>query len=252
MQAATCVPQESIKILLIYHDALLRVGLLTTLSRQTQFEVTVNTAEDGTVDMERLALDAADVIVTDYETGLRINQHLRSATTSNGKKVAKVLIVTWRQREAEIRAALMQGVNGYLLMGCRLDELIDGTMLVHRGFRHFGASAAQRLAESLTHDTLTGREAEVLQLVARGLPNKSVAKQLDIALGTVKVHVNSILAKLDAGSRTEATAVAQRRGLLNEDPDVSGFDQLGGSFMGSHRTFRPRLASPLHAAVASS
>jgi DNA-binding NarL/FixJ family response regulator len=71
------------------------------------------------------------------------------------------------------------------------------------------------MADSLTREALTAREAEVLDLLACGQCNKSIARQLDIAVGTVKAHVKAIMAKLDASSRTQAVSVAAQRGLVS-------------------------------------
>ncbi|AIY41672.1 two-component response regulator [Collimonas arenae] len=76
------------------------------------------------------------------------------------------------------------------------------------------APVLRQLAQVAERDMLTGREGEVLQLLAKGQSNKSIARGLDIAVGTVKTHVQSIMSKLDAGCRTEAVSVAIERGLV--------------------------------------
>jgi DNA-binding NarL/FixJ family response regulator len=132
----------------------------------------------------------------------------------------KIVVVTQRDRESDIRHALELGVQGYLSLGCGLEEMAEGVIAVHRGRRHLGQSAAHRIAESFGHQALTSREIDVLRLVVAGYANKMVANELEIALGTVKCHVKSILEKLGAKTRTEAAAVAQRRGLCGHERDV--------------------------------
>jgi DNA-binding NarL/FixJ family response regulator len=156
-----------------------------------------------------------DVIIADYESGMDFVQSRASVSlTRSGGTAPKVLIVTGRESESEIRQALEAGVHGYLLEGCTPEELADGVRAVQRGIRHLSGLAGHRIAESLTHRALTNRETEVLLLMARGNPNKTIGKRLNITDGTVKAHIRSILQKLDSASRTEATAIASRRGLL--------------------------------------
>jgi DNA-binding NarL/FixJ family response regulator len=103
---------------------------------------------------------------------------------------------------AELVAAVTAVVRGLIV----IDPQIAGIA----GLRWNGASPPLDPAD----DLLTPREMEVLRLVANGLPNKTIAHQLDISEHTVKFHVGSILTKLDAASRTEAVTIATRRGLL--------------------------------------
>jgi DNA-binding NarL/FixJ family response regulator len=144
-------------------------------------------------------------------------------------KAARVLVMTTHDREHDIRRALEAGVHGYLLLGCPIQELIAGVRALARGSRYFCLAVAQRMAESLTREALTPREADVLRLLVRGQCNKSIARQLEIAVGTVKAHVKAIMGKLDASSRTEAASVAARRGLIDDPlPDPSANTRHGG------------------------
>jgi DNA-binding NarL/FixJ family response regulator len=92
---------------------------------------------------------------------------------------------------------------------------------VANGLRYMSLSVAQRMADSLTRAALTSREIEVLQLVATGQPNKVIARELSIELGTVKSHVSAIMNKLGVSSRTQAARIAALRGLVESaDRDV--------------------------------
>lgn len=126
----------------------------------------------------------------------------------------RIVIVTGNDGECGIRCALEMGVKGYVLVGCELQELLAGVHAVSRGLRHLCPQAAARLAESVCVEALSLREEEVLKLVADGLCNKAISRCLGIAVGTVKSHLKSIFGKLTVGSRTQAMAAAQRRGLL--------------------------------------
>jgi DNA-binding NarL/FixJ family response regulator len=130
------------------------------------------------------------------------------------------MILTHSDSEAKICHALEQGARGYLLLGCSLQEVIDGLRSVHGGGTALGPLVVSRVADWMKQQALTGREEDILRLMMLGLTNKAIARKLTLALGTVKTHVKSILYKLDAGSRTEAAAIAQRRGILREECEV--------------------------------
>jgi len=198
---------------LIHRDPLLCMGVLATLRADPRFEIRV-AAEIPPLEAihAEAALTAADVVVTDYETGMALAAHARDA-----RRALPVMVVTQRDSEAEVRAALAQGVLGYVLAGCRLEEIVDGVLSVCRGQRYLGQSAARRIVEGLVHEPLTPRETEVLRFVVAGWSNKMVANHLGLAVGTVKCHVKAILGKLDAKSRTQAATLAQRRGLVAPD-----------------------------------
>ena len=127
---------------------------------------------------------------------------------------AKLLIVTDLDREHDIRLALEQEVEGYLLHGCALEELVHCVRTLAQGGRYMAQAVAQCVADSLTRQPLTTRETDVLRLLALGQCNKTIARELDISSSTVKSHVQAILRKLAAASRTEAISLADRRGLL--------------------------------------
>ncbi|MEO8524175.1 MAG: response regulator transcription factor [Caldimonas sp.] len=201
-----------ISVAVAYREPLVRAGLASTLASDGGFAVSFIDHLQRAPSQNPSPSAEVDVVVADYETALAISSAM--STDGLAGKVPRVMVVSHRDRESEIRHALACGVHGYLLLGCQLDDMIDGVKALHRGQRHLGQAAAQRVVESLSHEVLTAREADVLRLLADGRVNKSIASELHIALGTVKAHVKSILAKLGARTRTEAASVAQRRGLL--------------------------------------
>ncbi|MBC7941771.1 MAG: response regulator transcription factor, partial [Chitinophagaceae bacterium] len=128
-----------------------------------------------------------------------------------------MVVITWRDNEADVRTALQAGIGGYLLGNCGLNELVDAVRAVGRGSPYLCKVAASLVAKSLTRTPLTLRESETLRLIASGMSNKVIASELNIALGTVKAHARAILDKLGARSRTQATVIAAQRGLLGPD-----------------------------------
>ena len=89
------------------------------------------------------------------------------------------------------------------------------------GGRYLSRGVAQRMVDSLTDESLTSREIQVLQLVVAGESNNAIARWLQIGVGTVKSHMNAIMTKLDARSRTQAAAIAVTRGLVGERMPIS-------------------------------
>jgi DNA-binding NarL/FixJ family response regulator len=126
-------------------------------------------------------------------------------------------------REQEVRRALEAGVQGYVLLGCSTIEMVEAVRVVGRGSKYLCLQVAQRMADSLTRENLTERELDVLALLSAGCSNKVIARDLDIAVGTVKAHVKGIMGKLAASSRTQAVTVAAERGLVSvERRSVAG------------------------------
>jgi DNA-binding NarL/FixJ family response regulator len=169
-------------------------------------------------------LPAPDVVVADYDSGLRLIASIDAYRD-------RVVILTHTDTEARVCHALEQGARGYLLLGCSLKDLMEGLRSVHVGGIALGPLVASRIADRMKQEALTRREGDILRQLMLGLCNKSIAANLALAVGTVKAHVKSILRKLEARSRTEAVAIAQRRGILQEErerphPHVTGPDRV--------------------------
>jgi DNA-binding NarL/FixJ family response regulator len=127
---------------------------------------------------------------------------------------AAVLMLSTHSGQEEIYRALQAGARGYVLKSVMRDELLSAIREVHAGRRYVDSTAASALAERLSHRSLTAREVEVLQMVAKGHGNKEIAAVLDIAEITVKLHVSHVLEKLNARDRTEAVTAALQRGII--------------------------------------
>jgi DNA-binding NarL/FixJ family response regulator len=195
-----------IRILVQHAEPLVTLGLVTALRQHPDFDV----LEQG-VGFHADRSAGLEVVITDYVQALSMAAGSRRSAGAG----PKVLVLTAQDREHEIRLALESGVHGYLLLGCGLEELVSGVRMLARGSRYLCMEVAQRIADSLTRHALTTRESDVLRLLARGECNKAIARELDIAVGTVKTHVRAIMDKLNATSRTQAASVANERGLLD-------------------------------------
>jgi DNA-binding NarL/FixJ family response regulator len=127
---------------------------------------------------------------------------------------ARVIVLTTYDTDNEIYRAIKAGAKGYVLKDARREELLDCIRRVSQGETCIPQSLVQKLAAGVSSETLTGRELDVLTLLARGKSNKEIGANLYISETTVKAHLRSIFAKLNVLSRTEALMVANRRGLV--------------------------------------
>lgn len=209
-----------ILVSIAHRDSLVRSCLVAALGRTP--DIVVNLAAAGAHELDEFMQQHAlsRVIIADYDSGVVLaNRAPRNASAP------PVIIVSGADREWEIRHALAHRVRGYLVPGFEMEHLDEGVRAVQRGSRYLCPQAAARLAESLSFEALTEREAQVLALVVRGEPNKTIGRQLDISIGTVKSHIKSTYGKLGVTSRTQAIAVADRRGLLRRPTSVDSMPQ---------------------------
>jgi DNA-binding NarL/FixJ family response regulator len=123
-------------------------------------------------------------------------------------------MLTTFEADAEIQRALGAGARGFMLKSTPPAELVDAIRQVHAGKKRVPPEIAAQLAEHFADDALTEREIEVLQRVAGGNRNRDIAELLFISEETVKVHIKHIMDKLGASDRTQAVAIAVRRGII--------------------------------------
>jgi DNA-binding NarL/FixJ family response regulator len=128
---------------------------------------------------------------------------------------AKVIVLSSYDGDADIQRALNAGAQDYVAKGLVRDELLNAIRTVCKGGKHIPAAIAQRLVDHIQDDAISGRETQVLSLVAAGKRNKGIAAELSIAEDTVKMHVHNIFSKLNVTDRTEAVTVALRRGIIH-------------------------------------
>jgi DNA-binding NarL/FixJ family response regulator len=128
---------------------------------------------------------------------------------------ARIVVLTTYEGDVDIHRALAAGACGYLLKGMVGAEVVSAARAAGRGERVIPSTVAQRLAEYTPRVDLTQREQDVLELVAKGLRDKDIARLIGRTEHTAKIHVKSILSKLGAADRTEAVSIAIARGYLH-------------------------------------
>ena len=207
-------PQHGkIRVILADDHPVVRDGLAAIVNQQADMEV-VGEAGDGE---EALALFQAlkpDVMVLDLRMpkrdGVGVMQHLIQSEPD-----ARVLIMTTYDGDEDIFRSLSHGARGYILKDAPRQEILTAIRAINEDRTYTSSTVASKALMRMGKPSLTQRELDVLQLVAEGRSNKDIARRLDITEGTAKSHVKGILTKLDAISRTEAVAVAHRRGLVH-------------------------------------
>jgi DNA-binding NarL/FixJ family response regulator len=204
--AAESAPAK-IGVLVAHGSPLISAGLASVLSAQPDFEVI--RCDDNGCPLRPSSQDvaSASVAVTDCVTGLEM-----AADDSNA---CQVVIFTEDDSEMSIRLAVERGVSGYLLLASDCESIVNAVRSAHKGGAALDPIVVAKIVASLAAPVLSFRENEVLGFLTAGLSDKTIARRLRRSVGTVKSHVKSVLAKLDVKSRTEAAAVARRRGLVS-------------------------------------
>ena len=208
---------EPIRIMLVDDHSLCRSGLTELLEHRAGMKVIGATGNPELV-LPMLREHTPDLLVLDLRLAETDGLSLLRRIRAEGCEVP-VLILTMSADEDDLTAALRAGVKGYLLKDMEPDEVIESIGRAARGVLVVAPSMAIKLAQlwqngqkgSLKKDlasTLTEREREVLEHVARGKSNKVIAQALEISHNTVKLHVRHIMAKLDLNSRVEAAVFA--------------------------------------------
>jgi len=218
---------EPIRTIIVDDHALFRRGLEMVLEGEPDIDL-VGQASDGAEAVEKAAESLPDIVLMDIRmprsNGIEACRAVKAAAPS-----AKIVILTISDEEEDLFEAIRAGASGYLLKDIPLDEVADTVRAVHGGQSLINPSMAGKLltefaalarrddeerAQEVPAPRLTEREMQVLKLVARGMNNRDIAKDLFISENTVKNHVRNILEKLQIHSRMEAVMVAVREKLI--------------------------------------
>jgi two-component system nitrate/nitrite response regulator NarL len=221
---------SSVRILVVDDHTLFRKGLISLLCQQEGLDV-VGEAKDGDEGV-RLAVELRpDMVLMDVKmpnhNGILATQAIREQLPDT-----RVIMLTMSEEDVDLFAAVKAGANGYLIKSVEPEQLIASIRLLSKGepvithamaskllgeFRAIATKAEHPVQRS--QSTLTARETEILQCIAKGQSNKEIGANLGIAENTVKIHLKNILRKLHMNSRVQAAIYAHQHGLAGPPPD---------------------------------
>jgi len=211
---------EAIKILIADDHPVVREGLNAMLSREVDFKV-VGEAKDGVEAVSRVKELKPDVVLMDLRMpemdGVEDMRQIRSTDAD-----VKFIILTTYSDDDYIFSGIEAGARAYLLKDAPRDELFKAIRAVHKGESLIQPVVASKLLDRFSQlsrrtpsgEELSGRELEVLCLMAKGAANKEISAELNIAQSTVKTHITNIFQKLGVNDRTEAVTQAIKKGLI--------------------------------------
>ncbi len=201
-----------IRLIIADDHTIVREGLVAMIARQPDLTV-VGEAEDGIRALALWRELRPDLLLVDLRMpqmdGVGVIRAIRAIDPN-----ARIVILTTYDDDEDIYLGMRAGAKAYLLKDIRRDELLRCIRAVHAGENFVPPSIAAKLASQMAVHRLTERELETLKAMGAGASNKEIARALSITEGTVKTHVASIMQKLGVASRTEAVALAAKRGLI--------------------------------------
>jgi DNA-binding NarL/FixJ family response regulator len=204
---------DRIRILVVDDHHVVRQGLVALLKIMPEIEV-VGEASDGLQAIELHRSLLPDVTLMDLQLpnlgGVAAITRIREEAPA-----AKFVVLTTFDGDEDIFRSLRAGAKAYLLKGMTAEDLLTTIRLVHAGKTSIPPAIAEKLAERMGTQDLTGRELAVLERIVAGRANKEIASDLSISEATVKTHINNLLSKLGVSDRTNAATVAIQRGLVH-------------------------------------
>lgn len=211
--------QEQIRVMIVDDHAVVREGIRTYLELEDQF-VLVGEASNGREAADKVRALNPDVVLMDLlmpvMDGIEATRAIKQAAPD-----VKVIVLTSFTDDEHIMPAIEAGATGYLLKDVSAEDLVKAIQGAYQGQAQLHPEVARKLMEQVRHprkreqpgEDLTPRELEVLRLIASGMSNKEIARELVMTERTVKGHVSNILGKLNLQDRTQAALYAVRNGL---------------------------------------
>jgi DNA-binding NarL/FixJ family response regulator len=203
---------KPIRVLCVDDHPLLREGIAAIVNNQPDMLLAAE-ATNGTEAIERFRKHRPDVTLMDLRLPDMSGVDSLIAIRADFPE-ARIIMLTTFEGDVEVYRALEAGARAYFLKSMPYTELLDAIRQVHAGKKSIPAVIATRLAEHLSDEALTQREIEILRCAAEGNRNREIADRLFISEETVKVHIKHVMEKLGATHRTQAVAIAVRRGII--------------------------------------
>lgn len=209
------------KVIICDDQAIVRDGLELLLKLEQDIDV-VGLAQDGAETIEQVAKLSPDLVLMDLKMpGMNGVEATRRICMEY--PTVKVLVLTTFDDDEWVFDAIRAGASGYLLKDTPREKVIEAIRGTVKGKSYVDPLVAGKLIDrvankqeqpqSLITDKLTGREVDILRLIAHGLSNSEISERLHLSEGTVRNHVSAILSKLDVSDRTQAAIIAIRHGL---------------------------------------
>lgn len=203
---------KPIRILVVDDHFMVRMGLSSSLSVEPDIEV-VSEAGSGEAALEAYRKYHPGLVIMDLRLPGMSGIDCIAALLREFPE-AQILVLSTHSDEEEIYRAMQAGARGYVVKTILCEELLRAVREVHRGGQYLDPIVRTHLSERQSRRSLSTREVDVLRLVVKGFGNKEIARVLNIAEVTVKLHVSHIFEKLEVKDRTEAATVALRRGII--------------------------------------
>lgn len=201
-----------IRVLIAEDHVLVRRGMAAIINMEEGAEV-VGEAGDGEEAVALWRRLKPDITLMDLRMpvleGVEAIRRIRAEDPD-----AAIIVLTTFDHDEDIYAGLRAGAKAYLLKDVQPEELFRCIRAVHAGEAYLQPKVAAKLVQRVQEPALTEREVQILRLLAQGKSNRVIGAALHITEGTVKSHLKSLFAKLDATSRAEAIALAAKRGLI--------------------------------------
>jgi DNA-binding NarL/FixJ family response regulator len=206
------VSGDLIRVLAVDDHALIRDGIAALISNQADMRL-VGEASNGREAIDQFRTHRPDVTLMDLQMpemdGIDALIAIRGEFPD-----ARIIMLTTYMGDTLCTRAMKAGARAYILKGCVRKDLADMIRAVRTGRKFIQGEIAAEIASHASDEALTGREIEVLSLIAAGNSNKLIASELSISEDTVKGHVKRLLSKLEVNDRTHAVTVGLKRGII--------------------------------------
>lgn len=207
--------KSPIRLLIIENQTLVRVGIRTILSSQSDFEI-VSESETGAEGLAAFRELKPDVTILSLRLPDSCAIDVLDQYFADNKR-AKILILAEHAGDSEISRSLKKGAAGYICKDISENELIKAIRTVAAGGKYIPNEIAEILSENIGQEELTPSERKILQQIVAGKANKEIAYDSNISENTVKTHVKNVFEKLGVSDRTSAATLAIKRGLVRID-----------------------------------